>query len=269
MSELIKRVIAGVVLIPVVLFLILWENTLPMAIALYIMIFIGNFELYNIIKAKEEPVSKAISFLGAVFIPLCFYFGGWQQFAYFFVSLIIFIFLIKMFSKEPTEGVIKYLSINIFAAVFFPLFLSFIWLIRSLEFGEYWVIFLFVTIWMSDSFAYFTGMLIGKRRIVPKISPKKSLEGFLGGIVFGSAGALIFYHFVLMQTGLSFIKVFIMAIDVVIAGIVGDLFESMLKRDAGVKDSGNLIPGHGGALDRFDSVTIAAPVLYMYLSAFL
>mgnify|MGYP003623524084 FL=1 len=269
MSEFAKRMLVAAILIPVVLIILFLENTITFAIGLYIVIIFGNRELIAMMKAGGEDIRPVIGHLGALVIPLCFWFENtWMLFSFVLVGLIFITFLLKLFSAEPNDGTIRFVSVNIFTAVFFPFFMSFLWLIRQFENGALWILFIFAAIWLSDGMAYIVGSKIGKHKIVPKVSPKKSLEGFIAGIIFGVGGAIFtYYMWIAGPEPMGFVKIFIIAIDVVIAGILGDLFESMLKRDAGVKDSGKLLPGHGGIYDRVDALLIAAPILYMYLNA--
>lgn len=124
-----------------------------------------------------------------------------------------------------------------------------------------WEVFLlFVLIWSSDSFAYFTGRLFGKHKMAPKISPKKTWEGFVGGVIF----TLILGYFIEQKFPGLRGNWIIVGFLVSVFAPIGDLVESQLKRTFGVKDSGNIIPGHGGVLDRLDSFIIAAPVVYLY-----
>lgn len=124
-----------------------------------------------------------------------------------------------------------------------------------------WEVFLlFVLIWSSDSFAYFTGRLFGKHKMAPKISPKKTWEGFAGGVFF----TLILGYFIEQKFPDLRGNWMIVGFLVSVFAPIGDLVESQLKRTFGVKDSGNIIPGHGGVLDRLDSFIIAAPVVYLY-----
>ncbi len=116
-------------------------------------------------------------------------------------------------------------------------------------------------IWITDSAAYFVGRAIGKHKGIFKASPNKSLEGFLAGTFFSFVGS----YFMMKFMGLSLPQAIAVAISGGIFGQMGDLFESILKRDAGVKDSSNVLPGHGGILDRFDSLLLAAPVFYVIL----
>jgi phosphatidate cytidylyltransferase len=117
-------------------------------------------------------------------------------------------------------------------------------------------------IWANDTFAYFTGSLFGKHKILPSISPKKTWEGFFGGLIFALITAWmlsLYFHKLDLQQWL------IVATIVVVFGTMGDFFESMIKRKAGVKDSGNILPGHGGILDRFDALLFCVPFVMVYL----
>lgn len=122
------------------------------------------------------------------------------------------------------------------------------------------IFFLFVLIWSSDSFAYFTGKFLGKHKMAPKISPKKTWEGFAGGVFF----TIILGYFIEMYYPDLRGNYMIVGLLVSVFGPLGDLVESQLKRTFGVKDSGNIIPGHGGILDRLDSFIICVPVVYLY-----
>lgn len=117
-------------------------------------------------------------------------------------------------------------------------------------------------IWTNDTGAYITGVLFGKHRMAPGISPKKSWEGFFGGMVFALAVASVYAGFSSLLMRLDWV---ILSIIIVLAGTAGDLFESLMKREAGVKDSGSIMPGHGGILDRFDSLLLIIPFVFLYL----
>jgi len=123
----------------------------------------------------------------------------------------------------------------------------------------------FVIVWSSDIFAYLAGSMFGKHRLFERISPKKSWEGSIGGLLFALLAA---YILSLFFNELSLTRWLIMAIIIVITGTLGDLSESFLKRKAGVKDSGNIFPGHGGVLDRFDATLFAVPFVFVYINLF-
>ena len=134
-----------------------------------------------------------------------------------------------------------------------------------------WVllIFAYILIWVNDIFAYLTGSAIGRHKLCPRISPKKTIEGSVGGAVFTMLFAYFINRFLLnvffFDNLISNVEVLFLALGVVVFGTFGDLTESMMKRHAGVKDSGNIIPGHGGILDRFDATFMAMPFVFIYL----
>lgn len=119
-----------------------------------------------------------------------------------------------------------------------------------------------ILIWVNDSFAYLTGMAIGKHKLFERISPKKTWEGFAGGVIATLIAAWFFFSMVSFESRLQWI---ILAGLISVASVVGDFVESMFKRSAGVKDSGNMIPGHGGVLDRIDSILFVFPIVFIYL----
>lgn len=135
-----------------------------------------------------------------------------------------------------------------------------------LRFGFGWVILAFVVTWLNDTFAYFAGRFLGRHKMLPKISPKKTWEGFAGGVVGSVAGALFLLAVFPAGwlPGLDVLGCFVVGLGGAVLGPIGDLAESMLKRAAGVKDSGRLIPGHGGLLDRIDALLFVAPWVYLF-----
>lgn len=128
--------------------------------------------------------------------------------------------------------------------------------------GPKLMFFIFILVWVNDIFAYLTGTLFGKHKLFPRISPSKTIEGLIGGVFFTIVTVFIFCYLVQWMPILTGVA---MTVVVAVFGVLGDLCESMIKRQAGKKDSGNVIPGHGGILDRFDSVLYVTPYLYVLL----
>ena len=176
--------------------------------------------------------------------------------------LIAFMFLyVFTFPKYRAEQVMC----AFFCVAYAPVMLSFIYLVRVLPYGIYTVWMIFISSWICDTCAYLSGMLLGKHKLAPVLSPKKSVEGAIGGII-GSAlvGALYGYFMVeavISEQQITWIFVLISAIGAVVSQ-VGDLAASAIKRNHEIKDYGKLIPGHGGVMDRFDSVIFTAPMIY-------
>jgi phosphatidate cytidylyltransferase len=135
---------------------------------------------------------------------------------------------------------------------------------RSLPAGESLVLFLAVVTWASDTGAYYAGTLWGKHLLLPSVSPKKTIEGLLGGLALAVSAALLAQWGFASQLSLS--DALILGVLVTGMGLLGDLFESVIKRRTGVKDSGGILPGHGGMLDRLDSLLFTAPTFYYYVA---
>lgn len=135
--------------------------------------------------------------------------------------------------------------------------------IQIREFGPEWIVLLYVSVWASDSLAYYLGTLIGKKKLYAEVSPNKTVAGAFGSLIGGATGVLLFK--IALITELSVTSAFLIGITTGTASVIGDLVESMFKRDAGVKDSGIIVPGHGGMLDKVDGVLFAGPVLYAIL----
>jgi phosphatidate cytidylyltransferase len=169
-------------------------------------------------------------------------------------------------SGRPDQGILRDAAASVFPVFYIGLPLGALAAIRAA--GREALLLLMITVVVSDSAQYYSGRAFGRHPLAPQISPKKTVEGAVGGVVLGTAvmaaGALW-----LFPTA-NLVLVVLLSATVVVVGIVGDLFESLLKRSAGVKDSSSLIPGHGGVLDRIDSWLFAGPVFYVftrYLSA--
>jgi len=138
--------------------------------------------------------------------------------------------------------------------------LAFLVLLRREEHGLGWLFLVLATSWLGDTGGYFSGRAFGSRKLYPRVSPKKTWEGVAGGVTLSTAGALVVRYVGLSE--LSVVDCLLLGVLLSVAGVVGDLSESMLKRSFEVKDSGWVVPGHGGLLDRIDSVLFAAPLLY-------
>ena len=183
--------------------------------------------------------------------------------AFLFAACLIVIMVARLFSARPVEGAIEDVSATFMGIVYVALLFGFQVSIRTGTDGRQWLVFLYFIIWASDIGAYSIGIPFGKHRLYEKVSPKKSIEGFLGALVASSAMALLCRVWFMPTIGM--VEAVAIAILLAVVGTIGDLAESLLKRAAGVKDSGGIIPGHGGILDRMDSMLFAAPVLYYYL----
>lgn len=215
-------------------------------------------------EAKRPNVLEILGYIGIVAYYLLMTFS--QERIFLFISVI---FILVAFMFVYVFAFPKYRAEQIMCAFFCvayaPVMLSFIYMVRDLPYGIYTVWMIFISSWICDTCAYIVGMLFGKHKLAPVLSPKKSIEGAIGGIV-GSAlvGALYGYFIVepvIQEQRITWIFVLISAVGAIIAQ-VGDLAASAIKRNHDIKDYGKLIPGHGGIMDRFDSVIFTAPMIY-------
>ena len=173
------------------------------------------------------------------------------------------IMIVRLFSPRPVEGSLEDISSTFLGIFYVALLLGYqVALVSGID-GKRWLFFMYIVIWASDTGAYYIGSALGKHKLYPKISPKKSIEGLVGGLLLAVGAALLYRAWFLSSMGTG--EAVALGIILSGAGVLGDLAESLFKRGAGVKDSGSLIPGHGGVLDRLDSVLFAAPVLFYYL----
>jgi phosphatidate cytidylyltransferase len=176
---------------------------------------------------------------------------------------VLLLAVVYLFRYRDLEVVIPHLSMTVFGLLYVPFLLAHLSLLRNLEYGQQWVFLALVVAMAGDSAAYFVGSAIGKKKLYPAISPNKSVEGAIGGLAGSVVGAFIFKFMFLSHVDNWVILV--MAICLSALGQLGDLFESMLKRSFKVKDSGTIIPGHGGMLDRLDSLLFVFPATYYFV----
>ena len=165
----------------------------------------------------------------------------------------------------------KHIMASFFGFFYVGVMLSYVYQIRSLDNGVYLAFLVFICSWGCDTCAYCVGKLIGKHKMSPKLSPKKSIEGAVGGVV-GTALLTALYAYIFhLKMGIASQQIILLAVIAAIAGLismVGDLTASAIKRNYDIKDYGHLIPGHGGIMDRFDSMIITAPIIF-YLAKYL
>lgn len=190
-----------------------------------------------------------------------------------YISLIIFLLIVLvlclMIFSNGKYNLID-ISVTLFGILYVPFLLSFVTLTRNLEYGYLYIWLIFIGGWVTDTCAYFTGVTFGRTKILPKVSPKKSLEGSIGGVVGCSAAMTVFG--VLLADILGGIPIYHFIILGILCGIisqVGDWAASAIKRFVNIKDYGKVMPGHGGVLDRVDSILFVAPIVYFYIGLFI
>lgn len=268
LGQLKKRVIVAIIIGPIILVLAYWGK-LPFLIFVDFVLLFALKEFYEMAERKGDFPNPVPGYLFALLITWDFYFFD-QSFTLYLLALAVIV--ISMFELYRNRGS-KYhnVSITVLGIGYLAVLLSFFVAIREMPnqlnipylTGGIWILTIFLTVWFGDSVAYFVGNAVGKHKLAPKISPHKTIEGaiggFLGMLLVPVLATLFFptYMSIAESLGLG-----------AICGIFGqysDLTESMFKRDAGVKDSSHLIPGHGGVFDRFDVLFLISPLVYLYL----
>jgi len=252
MSNTLKRIFVGIIGIPIILFLIYMGGTYFFVLCL-ILQSLCLWEFLKIFENKNINALKIFTLIisVAIFILL-------SQKYYYSIVLIILPIVTEVFREKKRNPLNPVLSVFGVIYVTIPFLL-----LNELGKNFFIVIYIFVLIWACDTFAYFGGKFFGKHKLT-SISPKKTIEGAVIGFMFTVATSVIFYYS--GNDFLSFYDSIILGVLIGVFSQIGDNFESLLKRYTEVKDSSNIIPGHGGLLDRFDSLIFVVPLIYLYIN---
>ncbi|MEN3338220.1 MAG: phosphatidate cytidylyltransferase [Acidobacteriota bacterium] len=255
------RVLSALVLLSVLVgavWLLPPVTTLALALVVAALAFV---EYVAIAGALGARVPRIVS--GAAVLAACAAVGGSYAPAEIVIMTgLVSIGALAVGAGQPGPAILRDTAASVFPVVYLGLPLGALAAVRVLG-GRGAVLLLVLCIVVSDSAQYYTGRAVGRRPLAPSISPKKTLEGAVGGLVFGTAAMIAGGRIVFPAAGVPMLL--LVGASISALGIVGDLFESLLKRSAGVKDSSTLIPGHGGVLDRIDSWLFAAPVYYVFV----
>jgi len=258
------RVISGIILI-IIAFIVVDTGGFLLFVMNFAISLIGLFELYRVLKIEKEPIGFVGYIAGAIY-----YFLMWKNLSYYDMVIFISALMVMMaifvftFPRYKTEQI----SVGFFGIFYVVVMLSFLYRVRVLPDGKYLVWLIFLSSWGSDTCAYAVGMLMGKHHIAPILSPKKTWEGCIGGVI--GSGVLGFVFGAFLGNNMSEVSDprIVCALSCAFSSIIsqiGDFAASAIKRDHDVKDYGDLIPGHGGILDRFDSMLFTAPAIYLAL----
>ena len=267
------RIISAVIMLPLLIFLYLGGMWLKVAVV--IISFIGLDEFYKGFKAEGVDPCMPVGF-GS--IPLLYIFhtintsqpqGGPDGSVLYLLWLFIVVVASMVYGFKVEERKTEDMAATVLGIFYVVFFFHFAVLIDECEYAHNYIWLVFIIAFGTDIFAYFTGMLLGKHKLCPTLSPKKTIEGAVGGMVGAMVFSLLFGNFFL-EPGHAFnIHFILMTLIGSVISQLGDLSASAFKRQMGIKDYGKLIPGHGGILDRFDSVLFVAPYLYFYIALIL
>ena len=250
MNELIKRIISALVLASITIAGIIYLPNQALKVSISLLTVVVSYETFNLIGKKfpelKHPVVLPIAFLSSLAV------------LFFDVYLAILIIFLFSFYTASKKWDLNYLTVSVFGLSYSVFFVSSIGLL--VDYNKYLLFLLFAVVWTGDTLAYFVGKNIGKHKLSPRISPKKTVEGAIGSFI----GSMIGGYLIIKYFGMD-IKFMIPVLISAILLQVGDLFESFIKRQVNEKDSSHLIPGHGGVLDRIDSLIFASVVFLIWI----
>jgi phosphatidate cytidylyltransferase len=276
------RLISSIVLWGIMLAVIFWLPPTALYIFLNVVVARAAWEFYKICEAKGLRTYKVWGVIGTVgLISGSWFVFGMREFhstadfaplSYDFDICILLVFALGVFVRQFPQRLnpqgIETMAVTLFGLIYVAWLANFVTRVNFVTVnGRYWVMYLVVVTKFTDIGAYIIGSTLGRHKMTPRISPKKTWEGTIGGVLFALAGAWLCFRFIpqLSRDGLNLIHVVILGLLLGGAAVIGDLAESLVKREAGVKDSSTILPGHGGCLDMIDSLLFTAPLLYVYM----
>ncbi|OPJ57125.1 phosphatidate cytidylyltransferase [Alkalithermobacter paradoxus] len=254
------RILSSVILLPL-LFYILINGGVPLYLGVFIVSIIALKEFYSAFRLKEINPINILGYITSTVFFLFFVFRIDINYVYSMITVLFFCSSILLIWKKYT---IIDMGVTFLGIIYIPYFLSHIVFIKEFI-GHNFIWVVFIIAWMTDTFAYFSGYFFGKHKLIPQVSPKKTIEGSIGGIVGSILSCIVFAYIV----DVSILHITIIGFLGSILAQLGDLFASSIKRFIKIKDYGKLIPGHGGILDRFDSILFTAPFVYYYVLIFM
>ena len=260
------RILAAVVLLPLLLAVVLFLPKFCTAILFGIMCAIGTKELLSGTGLMKQSKLVTYGMIMAFFVAV--WSSVWSVYTLVLLGMFsLFVILAVELLINHREMKFEELALTFLAGYIVPFLLSAVVRIHNWENGRILILLPFVISFMSDTGAYFTGCFLGKHKLAPEISPKKTVEGFVGGIL-GAVIGLVIYCLVAekyLHFAVNYYYIPVYGILGSLAAVLGDLCFSVVKRQTGIKDYGNLIPGHGGILDRFDSMIVVAPLVELLM----
>ena len=257
-----KRWVTGFIAVPLLYIWITYGSEIVFAALIGIATLLGMAEYLRLVLGKGYRREKAESFLISLLILGAAFAGDATVTVALLAFSVLAVLIVNLLSSRDRGPDLQIAARVILGIVYIPLLMSHFILVRRLPAGILWVFFILVLAFAGDIAAYYVGGRIGKRKLLPQVSPAKTVEGTIGLLIGSVLGCLVFRQIFLPSLGM--VHTVILGSVGSIIGQLGDLSESALKRGAGAKDSGGLLPGHGGVLDRLDCLMFIAPFVYYY-----
>ncbi len=261
-SSHIKRWITGIIAVPILFSIIYFSTEAIFAGFVLLVTVVAVLEYSRLVFGPQGKLEKQALLLFGVLAPLAAVLAGQGAILAVAVLSTLVVFILYLIGTKDGALDLNPLGRYVLGYVYLPVMLSHLILLRSGPKGVIWVFFVIVLAFSGDIAAFYVGRTFGKRKLMPHVSPGKTVEGLLGLAAGSVAGCLIYRHFLLSEVPAGHIIVLGLAGGVI--GQLGDLFESLIKRASGAKDSGEILPGHGGILDRLDCLLFIVPFVYYY-----
>jgi phosphatidate cytidylyltransferase len=260
---MLRRFVTALIIIPPLGLLIIFGPSYTLYIMVSVTAILGLYEFYGMTLPGGGTGGKIGGIVLGIVLCGLFQWASYEVIVLFLGAIMVVLFLAHAISSVELSMLPNRIGITFLGIVYIPLLLSHVTLINKLPQGVFWVLLLVSTVWVGDTFALVIGSWWGRHNLSPKISPHKTVEGFFACFV-GAILTVLAFKSLFLPT-LTAADTLVVGSGIAFFGQLGDLSESMIKRGAKVKDSGGLIPGHGGMLDRLDSFLFAAPFLYYFL----
>lgn len=248
------------VALPILIAFILKSGFFPFFCLIFALTAVGLLEFYRMAVPERKNEGLFAALAGSMLLPVLVF--DFLPFSLGLTLLVLLFTLLSLVKIKDIKQSAAETGLIFLGFLYLPLLMSYLVLLRNMTHGVEWIFLLLIIVMSGDTGAFYVGSSLGKRKLYPIVSPNKSVEGMIGGLAGSIVGALLACATFFPE--LTPAKAVVAAILVGLVGQLGDLFESLLKRSFAVKDSGNLFPGHGGMLDRLDSVLFAAPTLYLF-----
>lgn len=267
MTPHVQRWITGTIAVPVVFAVTWFSSPAIFSGVMMVIILVAGSEYSALAFGKGFSWEKGEVLCTAVLLPLAACLGGEKLLLAALAAAVIIIFLLSLLRVERDEITLVPVGKVLFGLVYLPFMLSYFILLRKTENGVLWIFFILLLPIAGDIAAFYFGRTLGKHKLYPRVSPGKTVEGSIGSLAGSVLATTLYSTFVL--TSVPIFDALILALVGNCISQLGDLFESMIKRAAGVKDSGTIMPGHGGILDRLDCLILLVPFVYYYRTSFI